>query len=100
MKMNIKEVDITENICGGDVEHIISVLRRWKEIGFDRLYFDGYDAAIYLYKSNHSQSMTKEECTCLIQEILHDKICKRTVMKEDPFEVYERRRDCPKHSTN
>lgn len=46
-----KDVDITENIASGEVDHIISVLKRFREIGYDKLYWDGYDSSIHLYKS-------------------------------------------------
>ena len=49
--MQRKEIDTTENVAGGDIDHIISILQRWKELGYDRLYWDGYESAIYVYKS-------------------------------------------------
>jgi len=52
---DIKYLDITESIASGDVKHIISILRRWEEIGYDRLYFDGYNASISLYKSKEKE---------------------------------------------
>ena len=51
--INGKYLDITESIASGDVKHIISVLKRWQEIGYDRLYFDAYNACISLYKYKH-----------------------------------------------
>lgn len=52
MDINKKQIDITENIASGELDHIIGVLQRMKQSGFDRLYWDSYDSAIYLYKSN------------------------------------------------
>lgn len=45
------EIDITENMAGGCVKHIISTLKAFSEIGYDRLYWDGYNSSISLYKS-------------------------------------------------
>ncbi len=56
-----KDIDITENIAAGDVDHIISILNRFREIGYDRLYWDGYNSAIYLYKNNQTERSKRED---------------------------------------
>jgi len=59
--MDKKEVDITENVACGCVDHLISILRRWREIGFDRLYFDGYNAQITLYKTKTCSEVDNQD---------------------------------------
>jgi hypothetical protein len=49
--LNHKELDITEQIADGDVLNILSVLGKCYDMGYDRLFWDGYDSAIYVYKS-------------------------------------------------
>jgi len=49
--MQREEIDITENVAHGDIDEIIDLLQKWKKQGYDRLYWDGYDSAIYVYKS-------------------------------------------------
>jgi hypothetical protein len=50
-----KELDITEEIENGDILHILGVLGKCYDEGYDRLFWDGYDSAIYLYKSKQEK---------------------------------------------
>ena len=52
----MKKIDITENIASGNVEHIISILKRYLESGYDKLYWDGYDSSICVFKSTKSDN--------------------------------------------
>lgn len=64
--MNLRrEIDITENIASGNIDHILTILHRFRETGFDRLYWDGYESSISLYKSheNSSPKVDKKEET-------------------------------------
>lgn len=45
-------VDVTEEIAKGDVSLILAILHRHYQCGYDRLYWDGYDSSIVLYKNN------------------------------------------------
>ena len=59
--MEREYVDITENVGSGNVDHIISILKRYRESGWDRLYWDGYDSTIQLYKSNQPERSKRED---------------------------------------
>lgn len=80
IQVNKKRIDITENIASGEIDHIISVLKRFQESGFDRLYWDGYDSTIHLYKSSEAES-------CKTHEKNSTKINNLTTCRELPHEL-------------
>jgi hypothetical protein len=43
-------IDITDDVALGTCDSLIEILKKWKDLGYNQIYFDGYDAAIYLYK--------------------------------------------------
>jgi hypothetical protein len=46
-----KDLDITEEIENGDILHILGILGKCYDMGYDRLFWDGYDSTIHVYKS-------------------------------------------------
>lgn len=57
MRDDLKDyVDITDEIAHGDVQYIIDMLEKFKKLGWNRLYWDGYDSSIHLYKSKENKN--------------------------------------------
>lgn len=51
-----RQIDVTELIAEGNVSKITNILAGLLQIGYDRLYWDGYDSAIYLYQSSSMET--------------------------------------------
>ncbi len=44
------EIDITDLIGSGDVKSIVQSLVDYLDLGYTKLFWDGYDSSIYIYK--------------------------------------------------
>lgn len=54
-----KDVDITETVAAGDLDYILTILKRYRKEGYDRLHWDRYDSTIHLYKSEDGPGVVK-----------------------------------------
>lgn len=55
----MRRIDITENIASGNIAHIVSILSKFLEMGYDTLYWDGYDSSIHIYKYCETEEAKK-----------------------------------------
>lgn len=61
MDFSEERIDLTDLIANGNVEEIISKLRELLSLGFNKLYWDGYDASIHLYKKKEAEQSASQD---------------------------------------
>ena len=53
----MKDIDITDIVKDGDIDKIILCLVQLRSVGYDSLYWDGYDSSIEVYQSNQPERL-------------------------------------------
>ena len=56
----MKEIDITDTIVNGDIDNIIQCLTQLRSVGYNRLYWDGFDSYIEVYNSHQPERLNPE----------------------------------------
>ena len=56
----MKNIDITETISEGTIDTIILCLTQLKSVGYDKIYWDGYDSYIEAYQSHQPERLNPE----------------------------------------
>jgi hypothetical protein len=56
----MKNIDITHVIVEGEIDKVITCLTQLKSIGYDSIYFDGYEASIEVYQSHQPERLNPE----------------------------------------